>query len=56
MRRTRQCGEGCSIAEISATFKFIFKLFRALLKNMKKAQGGEELVGVVYGSVVEAKG
>ena len=56
MRRGRQCGEGCSIAKVGATFKFIFKLFRALLKNMKKAQGGEELVGVVYGSVVEAKG
>ena len=56
MRRSRQCGEGCPIAKVGSTCKFIFKLFRALLKNVKTDQGSEELVGVVDGGVVEAKG
>ena len=39
----------------SAAFKFVFKLFRALLNNMEEAHGGQELVGVVDSGVVEAK-
>ena len=47
--------EGCTIAKVCAAFKFVFKLFRALLNNMKEAHGGQELVGVVDSGVVEAK-
>ena len=56
MGRKRKCREGCAIAKVRATFEFIFKLFRTLLNNMKEAQASEELVGVVHGSVIEAKG
>ena len=55
MGRNRKCREGCAIAKVCATFEFIFKLFRTLLNDMQEAQGSEELVGVVHGSVVEAK-
>ena len=47
--------KGCTIAKVCAAFKFVFKLFRALLNNMKEAQGGKELVGVVDSGVVEPK-
>ena len=49
------CREGCPIAKVSAALKFVFKLFWALLNNMKEAQGGKELMGVVYSGVVETK-
>ena len=55
MRCTSLCREGCPIAKVGAAFKFVFKLFRALLNNMKEAQGGKELMGVVYSGVVETK-
>ena len=53
MGRVRSSREGCTIAEVCAAFKFVFKLFRALLNNMKEAHGGQELVGVVDSGVVE---
>ena len=56
MGRKRKCREGCAIAKVRATFEFIFKLFRTLLSDMSEAQGSEELMGVMHGSVVEAKG
>ena len=56
MWRIRSSRQGCTIAKVSAAFKFVFKLFRALLNNMKEAHGGQELVGVMDSGVVEAKG
>ena len=55
MWRVRSSRQGCTIAKVSAAFKFVFKLFRALLNNMKEAHGGQELVGVVDRGMVEAK-
>ena len=56
MWRIRSSRQGCTIAKVSAAFKFVFKLFRALLNNTKEAHGGQELVGVMDSGVVEAKG
>ena len=53
MGRIRSSRQGCTIAKVCAAFKFVFKLFRALLNNMKEAHGGQELVGVVDSGVVE---
>ena len=55
MGRIRSSRQGCTIAKVCAAFKFVFKLFRALLNNMKEAQGSKELMGIVYSGVVETK-
>ena len=55
MWRVRSSRQGCTIAKVSAAFKFVFKLFRPLLNNMEEAHGGQELVGVVDSGVVEPK-
>ena len=55
MGRIRSSRQGCTITKVCAAFKFVFKLFRALLNNMKEAHGGQELVGVVDSGVVEPK-